>query len=131
MHVIRYLYYQFDILDVFLYQELTEMRRSSSGKIDGKHPLNNTPPKKAGDHPGKRGENIHDLSTRFKKGPTDIVFRTEEVERVCEIVRKTPDIRIKKVESIKRAMDSGTYIVSCEKVAEKILEEIRKEIVGL
>lgn len=107
------------------------MRRSSSGKIDGKHPLNNTPPKKAGDYPGMRGENIHDLSTPLKKGLLHMSGRSEEVERVCEIVRKTPDIRIKKVESIKRAMDSGTYIVSSEKVAEKILEEIRKEIVGL
>lgn len=53
------------------------------------------------------------------------------MERVCEIVRKTPDIRAKKVESIKRAIHAGTYIVSCEKVAAKILEEIRKEIVGL
>ncbi|OIP61782.1 MAG: flagellar biosynthesis anti-sigma factor FlgM [Nitrospirae bacterium CG_4_9_14_3_um_filter_53_35] len=108
------------------------MRRSSSGKIDSQDPRNKSDQKKAGCHPGKNNDvNAQDTSAPLKKGPLHISGKSEEVERVCEIVRKTPDIRAKKVESIKRAIHAGTYIVSCEKVAAKILEEIRKEIVGL
>lgn len=93
------------------------MKRPSSGKIDGKHSLNHPRTKNTGDKPRMMN-------------PVDLSDRAQEIARLCEMVRKTPDIRTQKVEAIKSAMDSGQYAVPSHKVAEKILEEIRKEITG-
>lgn len=106
------------------------MKRPSLGKIDGKHPLNHPHTKKTGDKPWMSGEGIQNAETTFQKNPIDLSDRAQEIARLCEMVRKTPDIRTQKVEAIKSAMDSGQYAVPSHKVAEKILDEIRKEITG-
>lgn len=51
--------------------------------------------------------------------------RAGEIERVTQIVRNTPDVRHGIVEALKQAVQSGNYAVPSEKVAEKILDEIR------
>jgi flagellar biosynthesis anti-sigma factor FlgM len=49
-----------------------------------------------------------------------------EIAKIQGQVKKTPDIRSDKVKSIKSQVDSGTYYVSSDKIASKIVEDIVK-----
>ena len=44
-----------------------------------------------------------------------------EVERVLEEAKKVPDIREELVQEIKKAIESGNYVVNVEEVAKKLL----------
>ncbi len=44
-----------------------------------------------------------------------------EVERVMEEVRKVPDVRRELIEEIKKAIESGNYIIDAENIAKKLL----------
>jgi negative regulator of flagellin synthesis FlgM len=47
-----------------------------------------------------------------------------EVAKIQGQLKKTPDIRTDKVKAIKSQIDSGSYYVSSDKIASKIVEDI-------
>ena len=47
----------------------------------------------------------------------------KEIQKIREIVEATPEIRTDKVGQLKREIETGTYSVNAEKVAEKMLRE--------
>ncbi len=51
--------------------------------------------------------------------------REAEVAELVEAVRALPDVRLDKVAAIRKAIESGTYVVDARKVAGKMLEELR------
>lgn len=51
--------------------------------------------------------------------------RGQEIQRVRAHLRELPDVRREKVEAIRRQIEQGTYRVSAEAVAEKVLEAYR------
>ena len=51
--------------------------------------------------------------------------RNAEIVELVDAVRALPDVRLDKVEAIRKAIASGSYVVDALKVAEKMLEEIR------
>ena len=53
-----------------------------------------------------------------------------EVRRYVEMTRDIPDVRQEKVEAIKKRIESGTYCVSAESVAESILDLCRSMRLG-
>jgi len=48
----------------------------------------------------------------------------EEIKKYKEIIKKLPDVREKRVEEIKNAINQGTYKIDAKKVAKGILEDI-------
>ncbi len=44
--------------------------------------------------------------------------------RAREVVYQTPEVRPEKVAQVKEAIESGTYEIDSEKVADKIIEEL-------
>lgn len=48
----------------------------------------------------------------------------KEVARIHEEVKKTPEVRVEKVQELKAKIDDGTYYVSSDRIAEKILQDI-------
>lgn len=48
----------------------------------------------------------------------------EEMSRLTAAVNDLPDVRSEKVETIRNALESGTYSVRGEQVAEKLLKEV-------
>ncbi len=51
--------------------------------------------------------------------------RAREIRDLVDAVRALPDVRHDKVAALKKAIESGTYVVDAAKVAQKMLEEIR------
>ena len=56
-----------------------------------------------------------------------ISSKAKDIQQATEVVNATPDIRIEKVDRIKGQIANGSYSVSSEKLAEKILENIITE----
>lgn len=62
------------------------------------------------------------------KGPTDsdrvdISSKAKAVQRIKEEVDSLPDIRADRVDEARRAIESGTYNIKGEKVADRIIME--------
>ncbi len=51
--------------------------------------------------------------------------RQVEIRELVAAVRALPDVRFDKVEAIRKAIESGTYVVDARKVAQKMIDEIR------
>ena len=56
-----------------------------------------------------------------------ISSRAKDIQKATEAVNAAPDIRIEKVNQIKEQIANGTYKVSSEQLAEKIIENIITE----
>lgn len=50
--------------------------------------------------------------------------RAKEISELMGLIDKLPEIRMDKVEELKKSIDTGNYNFDSLKVAEKILEEI-------
>jgi len=106
------------------------MKISSSGPLHDQNPLKKTDesqgveknqdPKRSPRPPAAQGSDRIQISERAR-----------EAARVSEIVQATPDIRVQKVEELKRAVDAGTYDVPGHEVAAKMLEQIQEGWMGL
>lgn len=64
---------------------------------------------------GQSSENVH-LSSR-----------AQDIAKINQIVKASPEIRTEKVERIKNEIEKGTYSVEGKDIAEKILKEILAE----
>ena len=51
----------------------------------------------------------------------ELSVRSREIQQLHELIQSTPDIREAKDEQIRSAVESGTYNVKAEKIAEKII----------
>ncbi len=107
------------------------MEISSSGSIHGQDPLKNHPETNGIEKGGAKRPGKEAVSSPDKGDRIDISSRAKEIERTVEAVKQAPDIRTSKVETIKRAVDSGTYDVKSEKTAENLLKEMQQELSGL
>jgi len=59
---------------------------------------------------------VHSDSDRL-----ELSVRSREISHLEELIQSTPDIREDRVNQIRNALDSGTYNVKAEKIAEKII----------
>jgi len=65
-----------------------------------------------------------DVSSNRPTGDTDrIASRSREAKRLAEAVRQVADVREKKVQRLREAIESGTYKISGNDVAEKLIKE--------
>ncbi|MBP1597041.1 MAG: Anti-sigma-28 factor, FlgM [Acidobacteria bacterium] len=51
----------------------------------------------------------------------ELSVRSREIQHLDELIRSTPDVREALVERVRLSIESGTYNVKAEQVAEKIL----------
>src|SRR5919202_6039053 len=55
--------------------------------------------------------------------------KAKAMRRAAQVLAHTPDIREAKVRALQQAVESGTYNVTAEQIAEKMLNEaVRKEL---
>ena len=50
--------------------------------------------------------------------------RATEIRELVDAVRGLPDVRLDKVAAIRKAIESGTYVIDPGKVAQKMIDEI-------
>ncbi len=50
----------------------------------------------------------------------------KEVAKIHDQIKKSPNLRAEKVAELKKKVDNGTYYVSSDKIANKIIEDIVK-----
>ena len=64
--------------------------------------------------------------TSYTDGTEQIAIssKAKDIQKATEAVNAAPDIRIEKLEQIKNQIADGSYRVSSEQLAEKILENI-------
>jgi negative regulator of flagellin synthesis FlgM len=62
-----------------------------------------------------------DESDRAVSDRLELSIRGREIQQMDEMIRSVPDIREARVEQIRSAIESGTYNVKAEKIAEKII----------
>ena len=51
----------------------------------------------------------------------ELSVRSREISHLEDLIRSTPDIREEKVEQVRNELESGTYNVKAEKIAEKMI----------
>ncbi len=51
--------------------------------------------------------------------------RAMEIGDLVDAVRALPDVRFDKVAAIRKAIESGTYVVDAAKIAQRMIDEIR------
>jgi negative regulator of flagellin synthesis FlgM len=51
----------------------------------------------------------------------ELSVQSREISHLDELIRSAPDVRESRVEEVRRAIESGTYNVKAEKIAEKII----------
>lgn len=56
--------------------------------------------------------------------------RMREIQMVRDVLARTPDIRVERVQEIARAIADGTYSVRSEEVAEKMLARALADRIG-
>jgi negative regulator of flagellin synthesis FlgM len=78
---------------------------------------------------GKAASTKSQGGTSYTSGPEQIAIssKAKDIQKTTEAVNAAPDIRIEKVDQIKNQIADGSYRVSNEQLAEKILENIIKE----
>jgi negative regulator of flagellin synthesis FlgM len=54
----------------------------------------------------------------------NISGRTKEIDALKEVIHQMPEVRIDKIEALRKSIQNGTYQVDSEGIAGKILEEI-------
>ena len=60
-----------------------------------------------------------------KAGEKDLLrlsSRAEEVRRLTELAKLAPDVRLEKVNAIKKQIEAGTYIIPADSVARSIAD---------
>ncbi len=70
---------------------------------------------RSGDRPEKRAPGIH--------GSVAPSWSQAEIAMLVEAVRALPDVRLEKVAAVRKAIESGTYVVDARKVAQKMIDE--------
>ncbi len=73
-----------------------------------------------GQPPGGPGE-----TAQGSPGGAASPARQAEIRELVDAVRALPDVRFDKVAAIRKAIESGTYVVDARKVAQKMIDEIR------
>ncbi|MBN1571493.1 MAG: flagellar biosynthesis anti-sigma factor FlgM [Acidobacteria bacterium] len=64
----------------------------------------------------KGGGEAHPDSDRL-----ELSARGQEISHLNDLIQSTPDVREEKVAQVRRELESGTYNVKAEKIAEKII----------
>jgi flagellar biosynthesis anti-sigma factor FlgM len=71
----------------------------------------------------------HDSGNNGKAAPSrqrddvEISERSQELHRIRQLVHAQPDVRLDRVNKLAKAIDSGTYDVKGEQIAEAIIEK--------
>jgi negative regulator of flagellin synthesis FlgM len=60
----------------------------------------------------------------------DLSAKAKDILRIKQIMDQTPDVREAKVQELKRQIDSGTYTVDTDKVADKMVGEALIDIIA-
>ncbi len=68
-----------------------------------------------------RAQRSGDAAPQVGSDRIELSVRSREIQHLDELIRSTPDVRESKVEQIRSAIESGTYNVKAEKIADKIL----------
>jgi len=68
-----------------------------------------------------RGPKSSDEKPQPSSDRIELSVRGLEIQHLNGLIQSTPDVRETKVEQIRSAIESGTYNVKAEKIADKIL----------
>ena len=51
----------------------------------------------------------------------ELSVRSREISHLDELIRSTPDVREARIEQVRKELESGTYNIKAEKIAEKMI----------
>ncbi|MBI5408122.1 MAG: flagellar biosynthesis anti-sigma factor FlgM [Nitrospirae bacterium] len=95
-------------------------------KIDGNNPIDRKDLYKVQEAAGNQGaEKKKEVEkTDEEKDKISLSGKAKEIDELKALIDQLPEVREEKVDSIKQAIDAGTYNIDARKIAQKILEEI-------
>jgi flagellar biosynthesis anti-sigma factor FlgM len=91
-------------------------------EIDGTNPLiglNNGVQRIDASQPSEQSQKGGEEHSESDRLELSIVGR--EISHLNELIQSTPDVREEKVEQLRQEIESGTYNVKAEKIAQKII----------
>jgi negative regulator of flagellin synthesis FlgM len=68
-----------------------------------------------------RAQKSGDEGMQLQSDRIELSVRGREIQHLDVMIRSTPDIRTARVEQVRQALDSGTYNVKAEMIADKII----------
>ncbi len=70
----------------------------------------------------KGGAGARDTKEAGRKG--DRVEISVLARELKQLVNQLPDVRLERVESVRKAIESGQYVIDSNKIAEKLIDEL-------
>jgi negative regulator of flagellin synthesis FlgM len=92
-------------------------------EISGKNPLtalNASIPRLDAPHQSARVQKTGEAE-QVGSDRIELSVRSREIQQIDELIRSTPDIREARVEQVRKELESGTYNVKAEVIAERII----------
>ncbi len=75
-------------------------------------------------NPAEKNQNLNETEAQTISGDrVEFSARSREMQKIYEVLQKTPDVRSEKVAELKRLIEEGRYHVKSEDLAEKIIKE--------
>jgi negative regulator of flagellin synthesis FlgM len=68
-----------------------------------------------------RAQKSGEEETRLGTDRIELSVRSREIQHLDELIRSAPDVREARVEQVRKEIESGTYNVKAERIADKIL----------
>jgi flagellar biosynthesis anti-sigma factor FlgM len=82
-------------------------------------------PKRTQNFPNRNSPEQRDEPQQISPVPTDFISdQKKEIADIVAAIHRLPETREHLILKIKKALDSGTYIVNSRKVAERILKDL-------
>lgn len=72
----------------------------------------------------KKGEKSGSISNNSEASTVNVSSKGREIQRASEIAKFAPVVRSEKIDEIAKKIESGTYFVDSNQIAEKMLEDI-------
>ncbi|NOY52374.1 MAG: flagellar biosynthesis anti-sigma factor FlgM [Deltaproteobacteria bacterium] len=107
------------------------MKIPSSNQIHSQDPLQRKPETQGIEPSSTQGRKNTEVNNTLQGDRIEISGQAQGILQASEIVRTTPEIRASKVEEVKRAVDQGIYRVDSNKVAGRMLDQIREELLEM
>jgi len=91
-------------------------------EIDGTNPLMDLNKDVQRLDSAQKPERARNCGEQIESDRLELSVRSRENSHLDELIRSTPDVREARIGEVRASIESGTYNVKAEKIAEKIIE---------
>jgi negative regulator of flagellin synthesis FlgM len=102
--------------------KISDIQQKTNSTQQAKEPNQTRPPEKHGD-----SKKLKDQSSSSDR--VELSVQSKELQKIHDILQKTPDVRSERVSTLKESIQEGRYQVDSEGLARKMIKEWILELI--